>query len=756
MTPVQLILAVVLSGFVIDANTEEPIPRAAVAIPFITQEVETDDRGFFSLEVEPGRYDLHVRAANYEELRVLDVPVSVEGTNQVVLRLNLLSRWSPPEAAVYRIQDVNVTASRTRGFILETPREVHAITGERFRDRLRPGTPEALEEIPQVLVQKTSLGGGAPIVRGLSGNRILLLVDGVRLNNSTYRIGLNQYLNTVDPGIVERIEVVPGSGSVLYGSDALGGVIQVFTASPTPDMPEVSYSGQVATSEGSQVHGLRLGRWWGSGGFLAGLGLRDLNDIKGGGDIGSQKPSGYSEWSGAGRLVQKVREKDQLTLAYQIGRQDDVPRIDRIIAGKDSLWLYDPEHRELFLARYESAQPISRIDRLSVTASWNHQREGRRIIQNSRKDILQEFLDDVETFGLAAEAQTLLGEKTLLNYGAETYLDLVDSRGSERSLESGVEKRIAGKFPDDGEHLSLGLFLQAEQTLSGAAKLIGAARFSSFHLEGTPQGPFGKVSLDNKVLTAALQSRLQLGAQTYLFGGVSQSFRAPNMEDALSSGLSNKGYDVPNPELDPERGWNFEAGFKSTGLLSPDVEYRGDATAFITLVEDFIERAPATFQGSDSLEGAPVFHNENQGSARILGLSGDADILLHDVWHLRASISWTHGENTDLDVPLTRIPPLRGTISARRSWERYWLETVFHWAARQSRLSPDDLRDSRIPRGGTPGYFVAHLRGGYRIRGDLTLRLSLENVGDTAYKIHGSGIYMSGRNLVAGLEWGLP
>jgi outer membrane receptor protein involved in Fe transport len=173
-------------------------------------------------------------------------------------------------------------------------------------------------------------------------------------------------------------------------------------------------------------------------------------------------------------------------------------------------------------------------------------------------------------------------------------------------------------------------------------------------------------------------------------------------------------------------------------------------------VEDFIERAPTTYMGSDSLDGAPVFHNENQGRARIVGLSGSAEVQLSNTWLVRTSFSWTHGRNTDLDVPLTRIPPLRGSFAARRDWERAWAEAAFQWAARQDRLSPDDQRDSRIPSGGTPGYFVAHLRGGYRITDGLVLRASLENVGDAAYQIHGSGIYMSGRNLVAGLEWELP
>ncbi|MBD3334320.1 MAG: TonB-dependent receptor [Candidatus Eisenbacteria bacterium] len=750
-----LTLAVILSGTVVDAASHRPIEGARVAIPFLTREAATADSGRFAFEVAPGRYDIYVRAEGYEELRALDVPVPAAGRRDLLLQLRPALEPGEFGNTVYRMDRVNVTASRMEGRTTRTPREIHVIEGDRTRQRLANGTPEALAALPQVLVQKTSLGGGAPIMRGLSGNRVLLLVDGVRLNNSTYRIGLNQYLNTVDPGLIRRIEVVPGAGSVLYGSDALGGVIQVLTAEPEPDMARVSYSGQITAAEGSTTHHLRAGRWRGDMGILLSGGLRDLNHLRAGGGVGIQKPTAYSEWSGAGRWLWRLPSGADLSAGYQITRQDDVPRTDRMAAGRDSLYLYDPQHRELAFLRYTAPSPARWLERLRVTASWNHQREGRRIIRLPEPEERQEFMDDVQTFGLTGEGRSLIGTRSLLIYGADLYHDLVDSRGRYVHLRTGAVRDTAGKLPDDGRHTSIGLFLQAEHDLNARWNVIGALRFSSFHLEGTPQGEFGKVRADNQVLTGSLQLRRELGGAGRLFAGLQQSFRSPNMEDALSSGLSNKGYDVPNPGLRPETGWHLELGWR--GRSGPDAAFdlEGEAVVFAARIDDLIERAPATHLGADSLDGAPVFHNENLGRAALTGVSFAGRLAWSRSWSARLSGAWTYGENIDLDVPLTRIPPLRGAVSLRRSRPWGWLGSELEWARRQSRLSPDDRRDTRIPAGGTPGYAIVHLRGAYRLREGLVIRWALLNLLDDAYRIHGSGIDSPGRNLILGLEWSL-
>lgn len=673
-----------------------------------------------------------------------------------------LSQPAPPDTLdrVFEMPTIVVTASRSQSLIVETPDEVRVVNAGEAADRLAAGLPEALGGAPEIHVQRTGLGGGSPILRGLSGNRVLLMVDGIRLNNSVYRAGVNQYMNTVDVGMIDQVEVAPGPGSVLYGSDAMGGVVNILSVAPGSQGPLVRYSGQVTSAEGSHTHSARVSRWWGNGGLVLGGSRRDLNDLRGGGDIGVQIPTGYSDWSGYARLLVEPRANDRLTLAWQTTRQTDVPRTDRVRDGRDSLNLYDPQNRDLAYLRYDAIDLIPGVASARGTLSWNHQKEGRRVIATGATT-RQDDLDDVHTLGASLEGRSGTGSETLLIYGAEVYRDEVASRTSFVDLESGAVTPGIGKLPDDGEHLSTGAFFRLQDPIGPRLTLIGALRHSYLHLTGTPRGPFGKVSVHNRNLTGSVESKYSLSDDTFVFAGVSQAFRAPNMEDALSTGLTNKGWDVPNPDLEPERSVSVETGIKITRRASGDPaasraepwRYHLEATLHASRIHDLMERSPTTFQGSDSLDGEPVFRNENVGTGQIAGLSLSGDVRPGAGFRLAAGAAWTYGERRDNGAPLTRIPPFRGTASVRRSMRRGWLELAGEWAARQDRLSPDDLRDSRIPAGGTPGYFVAHLRTAIHLGNDIDLRLVLENLGDREYRVHGSGIDMPGRNLTAGLTW---
>jgi outer membrane receptor protein involved in Fe transport len=734
------------------------VSGATVILPRAGTRGLTDDEGTFFFDLPPRDYDVIAQARGFESVRVLDVVVTDEG-HSITIEL-VPNAAAGPDSSVMKFEmgEVTVTASRVESLVQETPREVRVIDAATIGESVPVGTPEALDALPEVLVQKTSLGGGAPIMRGLSGNRVLLMVDGVRLNNSTYRIGLNQYLNTIDPGSVARIEVVPGPGSVLYGSDALGGVVQVFTAEPAAARPRIRYAGQVSAAEGSHTHAVQAARWWGSGGVVVGAGFRDLQDLRGG--DGVQSPTGYSEWSTNARAAVE-RGRGTFSFGGQLTHQKDVPRFDRVDAGKDSLYVYDPQNRELLFARGEFVRPTSWMQFAGVTASWNHQREGRRIVAADDTDIEETFLDDTATFGVSAEARSLLGDRTFAVYGADLFVDDVDSEGEVFDSSRGIAEDVPGKFPDDGTHTQLGVFAQAEHAISPRLTVIGAARYSHFTLEGTPQGPTGFVSLKNQVVTGSLQSRIALSTDDYLFVGVSQAFRSPNMEDALSTGLSNKGFDVPNPALDPEKSVSFEVGIKTRGFVDTDdwqnetrKMFSASATAYVSRIDDLIERTPATFMGSDSLDGAPVFRNENLGRAVIAGFTANGRVRVHRDWRISGALAFTHGENTDLDVPLTRIPPPRGRLQVRYDpGGGAWIEASLNAAAEQSRLSPDDLRDSRIDPGGTPGYVIPTLRVGRRVNDQLRLTLVVENPGDVTYRVHGSGIDMPGRNATLGVRW---
>ncbi len=155
---------------------------------------------------------------------------------------------------------------------------------------------------------------------------------------------------------------------------------------------------------------------------------------------------------------------------------------------------------------------------------------------------------------------------------------------------------------------------------------------------------------------------------------------------------------------------------------------KAEFTAYASRISDMIERVPTTYLGSDSLDGEPVFYQDNIGSGTILGLSAATRFRLSTRWNLDASLAWTYGENDDLDVPLTRIPPLRGIVTIQRNFNRGSAQLVTAWADRQDRLSPEDLRDTRIPKGGTPGYVALHLRGQFVVNTGVTLRAGIENI----------------------------
>jgi len=649
---------------------------------------------------------------------------------------------------VVQLPEIRVEASRTGQLVLERSGETHVVRAKDISSAMRATSPDALNEMPSVMVQKTNLGGGAPILRGLSGNRVLLLVDGIRLNNSTYRAGPNQYFNTVDPGVASTIQVLPGPGSALFGSDAMGGVINVVGQEPEAGQPAVLYDGLVSTSDGSQSHRVSLSRSGEAGGVLLGGAIRDFNDLRSGtGAI--QTPTAYAGWSAFGRLMWQPADAHKLTLAYQTNRQDDVPRTDRVASGRDSVNRYDPQNRDLIFARYETRalQPVAQS--VLFTLSWNRQKEGRETISANNTTVRVNQFDDVRTLGAILEARSAVGGRTSLVYGGEVYRDEVDSRGLRTNISTGQETETAGSLPADGRHASAGVYLMIQQAVSDRLSLSGSGRYSHFNLSGTPQGPFGAVEQQNENFAAAGEVKWTIGKADYVFGGVSQGFRAPGMSDALALGLTGRGYDVPNPELMPERLLSIEAGFKAADSRSRN---EAQLTIYASRISDLIERVPTTYLGSDSLDGEPVFHQDNIGSGTILGLSSAAGFMLSKNWKLEASLAWTFGESENTDIPLTRIPPLRGVINFQRTFQKGRAEFVTVLADRQDRLSPEDLRDSRIPRGGTAGYCAFHLRGLLGLGNGVTLRGGLENILDAPYRVHGSGIDMSGRSLFLGME----
>ncbi len=229
------------------------------------------------------------------------------------------------------LNEVVITANRSANQEFQTPNSVKVLNKKYIKIYSPRTTPEALMGVNGVFVQKTNHGGGSPFVRGLTGNQTLLLVDGIRLSNSTFRYGPNQYFNTIDPFSIEKIEVLKGGGSVQYGSDALGGTIQVFTSEPEFDSRlKVNLMGRLATQGMEKTARGEINYGSENLAISASFGYRNFGDLVGGKLTGRQSPSGYDEQMGNLKAKLKLG-KGLLTMAHQYFEAKDVPVYHKVV-----------------------------------------------------------------------------------------------------------------------------------------------------------------------------------------------------------------------------------------------------------------------------------------------------------------------------------------------------------------------------------------------------------------------------------------
>lgn len=649
-----------------------------------------------------------------------------------------------------------VTGSRHDQRVIDSPRAVTIITADDIRRRNYRSTPEALSEVVGVFVQQTNDGGGSPIIRGLVGNRILLLVDGIRLNSSSYRLGPNQYLNTIDVNSIDRIEVVRGAGSVLYGSDALGGVVNIITKSVLDGTgPAVSsrfFTRLSAADEGMVGRGELSGRS-GSVSFIAGASLKQFGALRGGRDTGKQPRTGYDEWDADGKLAYRLPANQTIVVAAQRVTQRDIRRPDL-----NQTW--DPQTRSLVYASYSAPELRGPVDQLSITISYHRQAERYTLVPPAGDT--QKHFDRTDSIGANFQLTSSIGTRHLLTYGLDLQDDDLTRRRADVSRASGALQAKQGILADESHYQTRAVYLQDEIGVSPRLRLELGTRYSRYH----PRATVGDATTDlllvdsrPQALTGSAYALFRLTSAMDVVGGVTQGFRAPNIDDLTILGPFGGGYEVPNPALRPESSVNLEAGIRGRGLRGT-----GSATYFVNDFRGLIQRARGTFEDAsfrdfnrngvrDSLEPL-VYQRQNAGRARVKGVELDGRLRLSDHWTLAGTFGRVIGDELITGQPLRRTPPSHGT--ARLTWssgDRLWVDGYTTFASHQTRLAPDDLSDPRIPKGGTPGFLTLHARGGLKLSGAIELTLGVQNLTNRTYRTHGSGIDMPGTNVVFGLEW---
>jgi len=637
-----------------------------------------------------------------------------------------------------------------------------------------------LRDVTGVQIQQTSAGQAAVILRGMVGNQVLYLVDGVPMNNGTYRDGPGQYLATVDPEIIERIEVVRGPASVLYGSDAQGGVVNIITRTHRQD-GTASMHGAATGSTADDSYRLRAsagaqGQHWS---VTAGGTFTSTGNLRPGGDLGDQVPTGFdAEGLDAAARVW-LGTSHTLSAVAQSFVMHDVPRYDRYFdfraptPGPDDEHIFEPQGRRLGYVRHVYAGKTRALTRLETTASLAVQQEGRhrikRLDSGLSDTLATHWRDDVFTPGisLVGSSEASVAARTVgLTWGAEWYHDVLDSHGSVENLLTGTETPIelpaadggtvsAGNFPDGATSDRIGVFLSAEAPLTGFLELSAGARWSGFRNKadvGIDVG--GLVENNSSDLTGQLGLVASPASAWRIAARLAQGFRAPNLYDLTRTGPVPGGVQLPNPDARPEQSLSGELSLRyaSTGAAF-------DVTAYAMRITDFIDRVPGEFQGDTLFNGERVYQGQNIGTAHVRGIEAEAAKVLGPV-RVETGLAYTYGTQTPasgVEEPMSKIPPLGGYATVRWTTPARPLtvEYVFRWALKQDRLGTRDLGDPRIETGGTPGYMEHGLRMSTVVASTVAVSAGLDNLFDALYRTHGSGVDQAGRHvwIAASVEW---
>ena len=631
---------------------------------------------------------------------------------------------------------VVVTTERQPTTPFESVEAITVLDNKTLSSNVARSTAEALISLPGVWMQKTNHGGGSPFVRGLTGNQTLLMIDGIRLNNSTYRYGPNQYFNTIDVLSIQQIEVLRGAGSVLYGSDALGGAVQVLTKEGT------------FTEEGTQFSGSILGRLLSrdmeQGGraelefasekisVFGGFSYRDFGELYAGGNLGKEAPSSYQERAGDFKLKAKLGKQALLTLAYNGVFQSEVGRYDQVAQRGYQTYMFDPQNRQLAYARLQfgSRNPLLNLTKLTVSSQLSE--EG-RIKQREGSNIRSTEEDEVRTFSFVAETQSIIKDNWTAVSGIEWYRDKVFSSKIEEDLNDRTSTISRGLYPDDSEAQNIAFF-SSHNFRFNKFKLNAGVRFNLFDLDIQDE-TFGNTSVQPTAFVGNVSGYYQLESNHALTASINTGFRAPNINDLSSLGSFDSGVEVPTKDLSPERSLTYEVGYKTQGE-----RWRINLALYYTQLFDLITRVKTTFQGSETLDGEPVFHKENTSRANISGIEFDGQYEIDDHFSLYGNITYTYGQDEEKDAPLRRIPPLNGRLGLQFQTNQNFYSRLEWWfAGKQDRLSGGDISDHRIADGGTPGWSTLNWSIGYQLK-NLQLNGGWQNLFNSAYRIHGSGV----------------
>ncbi|MFY7795851.1 MAG: TonB-dependent receptor [Bacteroidia bacterium] len=723
------------------------------------------------------------------------------------------SKISSDTADIESFEEILLSSQRFQQKRKETPRQIEVVSAKRLSE-LQPATlGDALINTGQVFVQKSQMGGGSPVLRGFEASRVLMVIDGVRMNNATYRAGHLQDIITIDPFILDRMEVNFGAGSTLYGSDALGGVLYFktkdatlgeFSVKPSATVRYQSASNSVIGNVGLKVQSEKVGLLlsatrsqfgdlrsgsknysdWDTFGLLpkyvTQMNGRDtmlVND-----DPQLQKGTGYSQTDLFAKIFTKTGKVEHM-VNLQKSMSDIIPRYDRMSQfnnGKPvyGRWDYAPQNRE-YISYTAKAGSEDHHTRLTLA---QQRIEVGRVTRNFDEVMERIQRDAVRMRTVNLDRHDQLSASFTLNSGVEMVWNAVKSVGINKNISTLAETATKARYSDSGATTQMhSVFAQGIYKMAKTGTVIqGGVRVSKYSLEALFSKanpwklPYQSISFATTTPSYDLGLTQQLKKGLLLKASVNQAYRNPNVDDMTKVFDSKPGAKllVPSADLKAERSTTVDLGV----LWRKDRSFAIEAGVFSSAVKNLLLDQPGTLNGEDSLmyDGrlTPVYQLKNVALGEISGMYLNAKVrLVKELW-FSGSLTQTQGiyrlNDAAAEQPLDHIPPVYGQASLRWNGKGWFAETqcLFNGMKKAEDYSSSgednqelqpiglaDINGDGKADGFNPAWQCWNIRGGYQHRSGLTATLAIENVLDLHYRYFASGMSAAGRSVNVSLAY---
>jgi len=690
--------------------------------------------------------------------------------------------------------------------------KVDIITAKTIANVNAQNTGDLLMSTGNIFIQKSQQGGSSPVLRGFEASRVLLVVDGIRMNNAIYRGGHLQNSITVDQNMLERVEVLYGPASTLYGSDALGGVIHLRTKSPQLSVDKKLKTTGTAFGRFSSVNNEKTTHFNVSIGGekfawlqaytysyfgnmkmgnnypdkFPGFGRRDslvnteggIDNVISNNDSRVQKFSAYKQWDVTQKFLFKPSNKISHLLNFQLSNTNDVPRYDRMQDKKNfggsigttlryAEWYYGPQTR--WLGSYEfNVLSLGFFDQFRVNINYQHIEESRQQREYRRYDRFDSRMENLNIRGYIVDARKKWG-KHEITIGTDGQFNNLSSTATRKNRLTGVVSNLDTRYPNGDNQMNyFGLFAQHLSKQNNEKLIINdGIRFQIVNLHSTiaDNSFFNLPVTDFKQNTLAITGNLGLvyipQEDFRLTAGLSSGFRNPNIDDlarVFESSTALKRVIVPNADIKAEYTYSLDLGFSKTF----DKKAKFELTGFYTIFRNAIGLALFQLNGKDSIlyNGivSAVYANRNVRKAFSYGFNANLKIDFTNQLSFFATTTYTYGRFVNKNgtkSPQDHIPPVFGKASLNYSYKKIHTEgfIMFNgWKKiKNYNLDGEDNQQYATP-DGMPSWTTINWRNNFSINNRIQLQFTIENILDRNYRYFASGFSAGGRNFVLALR----